>query len=194
MQLAQSKHVSAVDYQGVNRGHVYARLDDRGADQYVVAAFPEVEHDPLQRSLVHLTVSDGHASFGYQFSKPGSDFFDVTDPVVHKENLALTQQFPADGFGHGPLVVLTYVSEDRPAGRRRRGDERQVPDSGQAHFQRARYGRGRHGQHVHVRAQLLYRFFVSDAEPLFLVDDQQPEVLELDVLRQQLMGADDDIH
>src|SRR5207249_1206740 len=32
-----------------------------------------------------------------------------------------------------------------------------------------------------------------DAEPLFLVDDDQPEVLELDVGAHQAMGADDDI-
>ena len=193
MQLAQSEHVSAVYHQSVDRRHVNARLDDGRAHQYVVAALPEIEHDPLQGTLVHLPVGDRDAGFGHQFPKPGGHFFDVTDPVVDEENLAFAQQFPADGFGHGPLVVLTDVGEDRPAGGRRRSDERQVPDAGQAHFQRSRYRRGRHGQHVHVGAQLLYRLFVGDAEALLLVHHQQTEILELDVLRQQFVGADDDV-
>ena len=37
---------------------------------------------------------------------------------MDKENLALSQQFPPDGFGDGPLVVLAYVGEDGPAVRR----------------------------------------------------------------------------
>ena len=33
-----------------------------------------------------------------------------------------------------------------------------------------------------------------DAEPLLLVDDQQPEILELDLRVEQLVRADDDIN
>jgi hypothetical protein len=60
-------------------------------------------------------------------------------------------------------------------------------------LQRARDRRGGQRQHVHVRAQLLQPFLVADAEALFLVDDQQAEVLEPDALGQQRVGADDDI-
>jgi hypothetical protein len=34
---------------------------------------------------------------------------------------------------------------------------------------------------------------VLDAEALLLVDDDEPEVLELRALRQQAVGADDDV-
>ena len=37
-------------------------------------------------------------------------------------------------------------------------------------------------------------FFVSHAESLLLVDNQQPEVAKPDVLREKPMGADDDVH
>ncbi len=61
------------------------------------------------------------------------------------------------------------------------------------HLQGARdRGRG-HGQHVHVGAHLLELFLVLDAEALFLVDDHQPQVLELDGVREQPVGADDHV-
>ena len=44
-----------------------------------------------------------------------------------------------------------------------------------------------------VGAQLLQALLVADAEMLLLVDDQQAEVLELDALGQQRVGADHDV-
>ena len=37
-------------------------------------------------------------------------------------------------------------------------------------------------------------FLVSDAEALFLVDNEQPQIAELDILREQSVRADDDVH
>ena len=54
-------------------------------------------------------------------------------------------------------------------------------------------GVARHRQHVDLLAQLLDPLLVRDAEALLLVDDEQPEVAELDVLRQQPVRADDDV-
>ena len=54
-------------------------------------------------------------------------------------------------------------------------------------------GRGRHGQHVDGGPQPLQLLLVLDAEPLLLVDDHQAEVLELDLRRQQPVGADHDV-
>ena len=44
-----------------------------------------------------------------------------------------------------------------------------------------------------VFAQLLQALFVTHAEVLLFVDDEQPETRELDLLAQQRMGSDDDI-
>ena len=46
---------------------------------------------------------------------------------------------------------------------------------------------------MHLGAQLLQPLLVRDAEMLLLVDDQQAEVLELDGLAEQRVGADDDV-
>ena len=60
-------------------------------------------------------------------------------------------------------------------------------------MQGARDGRGRHGEHVDLLAHLLDALFVADAEALFFVDDEQAEVGELDVFREDAVGADEDV-
>ena len=54
-------------------------------------------------------------------------------------------------------------------------------------------GVARQRQHMHLGAQLLQPFLVADAEMLLLVDDQQPEIPELDGFAEQRMGADHDV-
>src|SRR5262249_39962861 len=46
---------------------------------------------------------------------------------------------------------------------------------------------------MHFGAQLLEAFLMRDAEMLFLVDYDQPKILEFDVLPKKRMGADDDV-
>ena len=46
---------------------------------------------------------------------------------------------------------------------------------------------------MHLGAQLLQPLLVRDAEMLLLVDDDQAEILELDRLAEQRVGADDDV-
>ena len=75
----------------------------------------------------------------------------------------------------------------------RRVDEREVTDAGERHLERARDRRRGERQHVDVRAPLLDPLLVLHAEPLLLVDDEQADVLERDVLRQQAMRRDDDV-
>ena len=108
-----------------------------------------------------------------------ADLVDVLHPVVHVEDLALAQQLAADGLGHGPLVVLADVGEDGLAVGRRRVEQRQVADAGEAHLQRAGDRRGGEREHVDVGRQLLDGLLVLHAEALLLVDDEQAEVLEV---------------
>ena len=176
VELAEAEQVGPVDDERVHRRHVDARLDDRRADEHVVLALPEVEHDLLERALVHLPVGDGDARLGHELADVGGDALDVLHAVVHEEHLALAQQLAADGLGHGPLVVLADVGEDRLALGRRRVEQREVADAGEAHLERARDRRGGEREHVDVGPQLLDRLLVRHAEALLLVDDEQAEV------------------
>src|SRR5579871_4587465 len=60
-------------------------------------------------------------------------------------------------------------------------------------MQGARDGSGAHGEHVDVFAQDLQALLMADAKALLLIDDQEPEILELDVGGEEAVGADDDI-
>ncbi len=193
VELAQAHHVGPVDDQGVHRGHVDARLDDRRTDENVVLALPEVEDDPLQPTLVHLPVGHRHPGLGYQLPQPVGDPVDVLHPVVDEEHLSLPQQLPADRLAHRPLVVGPHVGEDGLALGGGGVEDGEVADAGEAHLQGAGDGRGREGEHVDVGPEALDGLLVGDAEALLLVDHQQAQVLELDVVREEPVGADDHV-
>lgn len=60
-------------------------------------------------------------------------------------------------------------------------------------MERTRDRRRRHRQHVDARPQRLEPLLDVDAETLLLVNDQEPEVVEVDVGLGKPMGADDDV-
>ena len=101
----------------------------------------------------------------------------------------LAQQRLADG----DRIELADVGADRQPVDRRRGDQRQLAHAGERELQGARDRGGGQRQDVDVRAQRLQPLLVGDAEVLLLVDDQQAEIPELHRLRQQRVGADDDL-
>ena len=72
-------------------------------------------HDLLEPALVHLPVRDRDPRLGHELAHVGGDVLDVLHAVVHVEHLALAQQLAPDRLGHGPLVVLADVGEDRLA-------------------------------------------------------------------------------
>ena len=154
----------------------------------------EVDHDALELVFTHLAVADRDAGFGYEPGHEVSHREDGLDPVVHEVHLAAAFQLRANRpLDHG-RVELEHVGLDRQSILRRRLDDRHVADARKRHVQRARNGRGRHGEHVHSLSHLLDALLVRDAEPLLLVDDEKAEVAELQVLREQPMRADDDLH
>ena len=121
------------------------------------------------------------------------DQLDVVHAVVHEVDLAAALQLARDRFAHEVVVELGHVRLDRQPVLRRRLDRRHVADARERHVQRARDRRRRQRQHVDLAAHLLQPLLVRDAEALLLVDDDQPEVLERDVLLQQPVRADDDV-
>ena len=151
VQLREPEQVGAVDDERVDRRHVEAALDDRGAHEHVVLVLPEVEHDPLEPALVHLPVRDRDARLGHELAHVLGDELDVLHAVVHEEHLALAQQLAPDRLGGGAVVVLADVGEDRLAVLGRRVHERQVADAGERQLERARDRRGGEREHVDVR-------------------------------------------
>ena len=193
VELREPEHVGPVDHERVHRGHVETALHDGRADEHVVRAVGEVEHDPLETAFVHLPVRDRDPGLRHEVPHLLGDVLDVLHAVVHVEDLALPQQLAPDRLRHGAVVVLAHVREDRLPRLGRGLHQGQVADPGEAHLERAGDRRGREGEHVHVLPEVLDLLLVLHAETLLLVDHEQPHVLELHIARQEAMGADDDV-
>ena len=61
-------------------------------------------------------------------------------------------------------------------------DVADLADPGERHLERPRNRRRRQGEDVNRRAEALELVLGGHTEPLFLVDDEQAEVLECDVV------------
>ena len=193
VQVGQAVLVGLVDEDRVDVGDVQAALDDRRGDQDVVLPPDEGQHRPLELLAAHLAVADGDPGLGDDRLDLVGDGLDVVDPVVDEVDLAVAIELAVDGPLDDLGVEAGDAGLDRLAVRRRRLQVGDVADAQQAHVQGPRDRRGREGQDVDGRAQGLEPFLVLDAEPLLLVDDDQPQVLERDVFLEDPVGADQDV-
>ena len=121
------------------------------------------------------------------------DAGEVLDPRHDVERLSAAVAFAQQRLADHQGIVRRHEGAHREAIDRGRGNDREIAHAGQRQLQRARDRRGAQRQHVHLGAQLLQPFLVADAKVLFLVDDQQAEIPELDRLAEQRVGADDDV-
>ncbi len=193
VELAEAVAVGAVDDDGVGERDVEAVLDDGGGDEHVVLVVHEGEHDALELGLGQLAVADDDAGVRDEFADLGGELVDGLDAVVDEVDLAAALELHLDGGADELLVELGDDGLDGHAVLGRRLDDGHVAQADQRHVQRARDGRGGHGEHVDLGAHLLQALFVADAEALLFVDDEQAEVLELEVLREDAVGADEDV-
>ena len=193
IELAEAVAVGAVDDDGVGERDVEAVFDDAGGDEHVVLVVHEGEHDALELGLGELAVADDDAGLRDQFADLCGEVVDGFDAVVDEVDLAAAFELHLDGGADELLVELGDDGLDGHAVFGRRLDDGHVAQADERHVQRARDGRGGHGEHVDLRAHLLQALFVADAEALLFVDDEEAEVLELEVLGEDAVGADEDV-
>ena len=92
------------------------------------------------------------------------------------------------------LVPLRHdVRRDGEAVLRGRLDDGEVADPAEREVQRAGNRRRRHREDLDRGPQLLQLLLLRHAEALLLVDDDEAEVLERDVLREDPVRPDDDV-
>ena len=195
VELRQPEAIGVVDDHRVGARDVEAGLDDRRADEDVVAAVDEVDHHLLELALRHLAVADRDARpLRRELARCASPARRCPRSWLWTKN-----SWPPRASSRliaSPSSALVEAADERadrqPVGGRRR-DDRDLAQPAHRHLQRARDRRRGQRQHVDLRAQLLEPLLVGDAEALLLVDDQQAEILEADVARQQAVRADDDV-
>ncbi|SVJ66326.1 Uncharacterised protein [Klebsiella pneumoniae] len=193
VQLGQAELVGALDEDGVGAGHVDAGLDDGRGHQHVEALVVEVAHHLFQLALVHLSVADADARLRDQFGEVAGALLDGLHFVVQVVHLAAAQQFAEQRFLDHRVLLLHDEGAHRQAARRRRGDDGQVAHAGDGHVQGPRDRRGGEGEDVHFAAQGLELLLLAHPEAVFLVDHDQPQVGELHVFLEQLVGPDEDV-
>ena len=115
------------------------------------------------------------------------------DAIVDEEHLAAAIELARNPFVDQAVVPRLDVREHRRPVARRRLHERHVAQTGKRQMQRARNRRRGERQHVRLHLELLEALLVLDAEAMLFVDDDQPEIRELDVGTEQAMRADDDV-
>ena len=193
VQLRKAELVGAAHDDGIGRRHVDACLDDGRAQQQVVALRDEVAHHVLELALGHLAMGDGDARLGQQLLQLGAACFDGLHLVVQEVDLAAALELAQHGLADGAGRFVAHEGLDRQALLRRGGNDREIAQAFQRHAERARNRRRRQRQHIDLGAQGFQRFLLPHAETVFLVDDHQAQARELDVIRQQFVGADHDI-
>ena len=194
VQLGQPHPVGILDDQSVAVAHVHAGLDQGGADQHVNLVVQQLLPHRGNLFLGHLAVGNADARPRHQLAHPGGALLDGLHPVVQVIDLPAPAQLPADRLGHNALVVFQHIGLDGLALKGRLLNGAHVPDARERHVQRAGNGGGAQGQHIHANEVFLELFLVLDAEPLLLVNDDQPQVAELHVVRQQPVGAHHNVH
>ena len=150
--------------------------------------------DGVQLFLSHLAVGDAHPRPGYHLADMGGTGLDVVHPVVQVVDLTAPGQLLLHGFGEDDVIVFQHERLHRLALDGRLLDGGEVADAAHGHVQGAGDGGGREGQHVHADEVLFQLLLVLDAETLLLVDDDKAQVVEPDVLGEEAVGADDDVH
>ena len=116
---------------------------------------------------------------------------DRFDPVVEIIHLPAAGQLPANRLVQNPVAVLEDEGLHRVPVVRRLLDGRHVAKSGERHVKRPGDRRRRQRQNIDSARNFLQPLLVAHAEALLLVDDQKPQILEMHILLQQLVRADD---
>ena len=139
-------------------------------------------------------MADDDARALAEFANPRRHAFDRLNPVVQKINLPAACEFAIDGVADDALVVATDDSLDRLAIRRRGFDHGHVPRTHEREVERSRNRSRRKRKHIDEAEFFLKRILVLHAEALLLIDNDEAKILENDILRNDAVRSDYDIH
>src|SRR4030095_3820434 len=104
--------------------------------------------------------------------------------------LQLTKNRIADDL----LVITCHVGLNRQPIRWRGFNDAQITNADQRHMQGAWDRRRRQTDHIDELAQLFQSLLVDDTEAMLFIDDDQAQIFKLDILLEQTMSSDQDVH
>ena len=194
MQVAETEVVGTTNNDGVGIGDIEAALDDGGGDEHIVVVGGKGHHHTLQLLGVHAAVAHAHTRIGYILMYHRLQLRQLGDAVVDDEDLPVAAHLEAHGLGNDLRREGMHLRLNGIAVGRRCLDDAEVPGAHERELQGSGDGRGGERERVHIDLHLAEFLFRSDSEFLFLVDDEQAEVLEFHSLADEFVGAHDDVN
>ena len=138
-------------------------------------------------------MGDGNSGLGQQIPQPAGNIGDALHPVVHEEDLSVAVQLPQHRASNQLIVILGDIGFYRQARLRGSLHGAHVANPDERHVEGARDRSSAQREHVYFPAQLLEPFLVRHPEFLFLIYDDQPQILEYHIPLQQTVRPDADV-
>ncbi|MBT9148866.1 MAG: hypothetical protein DDT28_00283 [Dehalococcoidia bacterium] len=139
-------------------------------------------------------MGDGNLSLGHQIPQPAGNKGDTLHPVVHQEDLSIAVQLPQNRTSSQLVVILGDIGFYGQARLRGGLHGAHVANPDERHMEGARDGSSTQREHIDFTSQLFQSFFVRHPEFLFLIYDDQPQILKYHVPLQQTVRPDADVH
>ena len=117
----------------------------------------------------------------------------MLNAVIDYEHLASARHLEVDGVAHRILAKGLDNGLDGLPISRGRCQDAEIPGPHERELQSSGDGRGGERERVDVDLQLPQLLLDADPEALLLVNDKQPEILELDIFANEAVSPDDDI-
>ena len=193
MQVGEAVAVRFINNNGVGVGDVQTRFHDGGAEQHVIVAVDEAEHNVLKFSAFHLAVGHGDAHARHVFQDEVVYIHNVLDAVVDEEHLTVAGKFKLYGIADEFPVEAAKLGLHGIAVGRRRGDDAQIPRTHHRELQGSWDGRGGQSQRIDVGFHLFQFLLHGHAEFLFLIDDEQAQILEFHIFSSESVRPNDDV-
>ena len=183
-----------MDNHRVGRRDIDAGLDDVGGQQDVRLAIGKTGHDIVKLGRRHAAMGRQDARIRHQHRQPVIDALQIVDARADAEDLAATEHLALYGLAQDHAVPRADKGAHRQPVDRRRGNQRHLAHARQRHLQRARDRRRRQRQNMDIATQLLQPFLLRDAKMLFLIDNQQAEIVEFNGFCQKRVRTHGNLH
>ena len=194
IKLGKSVLVRIMDDHGIHIGNIQSCLDNSSGNQHINVPIDKIIHNPFQFSLAHLSMGKIHPCVRHQLGNPKGNLINICNPVIDIINLAAPSQLSSDSFPDSLLIILHHISLDRHTIHRRLLQHTHVTDSNHTHMKGSWNGCRSQSQNINILFQLLDFLLVGNAETLFLVNDQKPQILILHILGKNSVSTDHNVY
>ena len=194
VKLGKTKFVGIGNDKCVGIGDVDTVFDDGCANKHVPIALCKRHNGILECHFAHLAVRHNDFGIGEHFLEFVGKAVDGLHAVVHAVHLSATGKFARDNVGKQGVTFLHDKGFHRHTLNRWGCNCGDISYAGKGHVQCTRNGCCAHCKYVNGRFESFDFFLVFYAKTLFLVQHKQAKFVELHVLGQKSVGANDDVH